>query len=241
MPVSGGVIAGERKPVILTDSGKTIIKLSNNANTIEKSKYLITQYDVIDVNIKTNIIVVAAKNKTYIKTLSSDFSQEYDYAMANDIVDVAVSQCQDNFYWVLFSNQLKQIRLESGVATIISSVSIPFIGIPKGVKHDYHGNGAVVYSNKEIFKINDLGTAINWQNSSFEDIVDIAVSQEISKIYTEQFKYDLLSTKSMAFDSFRNKMWWLANDEKPKLCSVDLSNYSASLVDMELSEIIFKS
>lgn len=212
LPTGGSLIAGERKPIVLTNNGKTIIKLSNDCNIVEKTLNIINEYDIIDTNIIGNNIVIGKKSQKYFKTLDYLLSQEQDYAMPSSIIDISAVQNTDNYYWILCeSNNLFKVRCLAGVLTIMGSVNIASVSSMVGVRHNFNNQGAIVFSSIGIYKISESGNNLIWQNEEFEDITDIFVYQDISTIYPAEFKYDLLTTRSMSFDSFRNKLWWLSN------------------------------
>jgi len=255
LPVNGCVLMSERKPIVLTESGKKLIKLSVDGNTTEKSKALVVAYDLIDAHIVNNIIVIGKNDEYYIKVLNNLFTEEQDYIMPQQIVDIAVVQNLDDHYWVLSkSNDLLKVQCESGITTVISIFHIASLVPLTGVKHDYSDNGAIVYSDNVVYKISQDGLFLLWQNDNFEQIRDVLVLQDISSIYAEQFEYNLLSHKSMVFDGFRNKMWWITNgaespiekkmrgvddDVKPKLCVMDGDHYSAEAKSVDLPYIPF--
>ena len=238
LPVGGSIIVGERKPIILINSGNTIIKLSIDGNIVEKTNNLINPYDIIDAHILNNVIIIGKKDQNYFKTLDYLFLQETDYNMASNIIDICAVQNISNYYWVLCEgNNLFKVRCLGGVLTIMGSINITSNTLV-GVRHSFDNNGAIAFSSTGIFKISESGSSLVWKNEGFTQITDIFVNQDISTIYSAQFHYNSLTTKSMAFDSFRNKLWWLANGDKPKLCSLDLTNYSANIKDIDLPNII---
>ena len=212
LPMGGSIIVGERKPVLLTNSGNTIIKLSNDGNTVEKTKNLVNAYDIIDTNIKDNTIVIGKKEQTYFKTLNHLFLQEYNYTMGSNIIDISVVQNASNCYWILCSgDNLFKVRCLNGVLTILGTINVASMDFLIGVRHNFENNGAIVFSLSGIYKISSNGNSLIWQNENFVDITDIHVYQDLSTIYSGQFHYNLLTTRSMSFDSFRNKLWWIRN------------------------------
>jgi hypothetical protein len=212
LPVGGSIIVGERKPVILTNKGNTIIKLSNDGNTIEKTKNLNNPYDIIDTHIANNVIVIGKKDQNYFKTLDCLFVQETDYNMPSNIIDISVAQNTSYYYWVLCEgNDLYRIKCLNGVLTIKGNIHISSLDALVGVRHNFKNNGAIVFSSSGIFEISENGNNLVWKNEGFSQITDIFVNQDISTIYSAQFHYNSLTTRSMAFDSFRNKMWWISN------------------------------
>lgn len=212
LPTGGSIIYGERKPIILSNAGKTIIKLSNDGNLIEKKLNMVNAYDIIDTHIINNNIVIGKKDQNYFKILNYLFDQEQDYNMASNIIDISVVQNVDNYYWILCeSNNLFKVKCIAGNLTIMGSINITSPNSLVGVRHNFENNGAIVFSDVGIYKISESGNDLIWQNEGFEDIIDIFVYQDISTIYLTEFKYNLLTTKTMAFDSFRNKLWWLSN------------------------------
>jgi hypothetical protein len=212
LPVGGSIIVGERKPIVLINNGNTIIKLSNDGNLIEKTKTLDDYYDNIDTHIKNNNIIISKKNQNYFKTMDYLFLQEEDYIFTFNIIDISVVQNLNDYYWVLCdNNNLFKINCLNGIFTIMGNINITPLDTLIGVRHNFDNNGAIAFSSSGIYKISEDGNSLIWKNEQFEQIADIFVNQDISTIYPAQFKYNSLTARSMAFDSFRNKMWWISN------------------------------
>ena len=237
-PTAGSVLFKKRTPIILTDLGKYIIRISEDGKTIQSTKNLSLNHDIIDTKMIDETIVISKKNEKRIKTMDWDFSNSYDYAFTNNILDIAVNQNETNCFWILDdSNQLFKTTLSGGTITIVNSIVVSSSEPISGVRHSCDNGGAIVFSEKNIYKISQDGTIILWQSQTFGQIDDVSVMQNMSTVYENNFEYEMLSSKSMAFDTLRNKLWWISLKETPQLCSLDNSDYSASAFALPLEDI----
>lgn len=236
-PVCGKIIHYERCPVVISENGMELIKISSDGKVKENRRTLSEKCNLIETHLN-NEIFIAKSGQKYGYVFENNLTLSGTYSFTNNIKSIVSHHSSPKVYWVLFENNIvAKVFLEANVVSVTGTYAIPTANECLGIHYDFNTNRPVIYSRKGVYCLSEDGNSLKWMREDFEYISDISMTNNFYKLHNQ---HKWITRRSIKYDVLRNNLWWLSVGNNDQLCSLNTKNDSVSSFLLPKNKIRFE-